>query len=755
MTADKSETHLSNLRAALPHANLKALRKLSDLDEYLPFQAAGLTVRSDPDAERGMTARNRAGAFVTLSNTPATQIMTRMYDPRDIVLEFEKIIDRDGYSQALRDWEGEANAVLKPRGGRNPAHMLEMALIGGPKGHAVKTQPHTGETPYDWDLLYAAVDDVIGRLKDSVGANVLPKHLIPSTPASTRQCLKIAHVLKNSAGDPWFSDPDSGRTAKMYHLHDAVNKAHRFLQAGETSLPRWPSCSFARGDRPMPWLTALDDDEARSLAVDHKRDRKIDASSFVVQLMDGDFTQALAEGISLSDVPEIDMREPDRLANHLEYGRGLMKIGGEDYFSIGRDESSWDMHWPPQLWYAVYLVYRAMMPEYHDLLTAFSDVPLLANSAEIARMNTMSPGEEQEFKFRYMDGTVQKTKDILVAKTTINVESCLRRMFAAASGNPMRFGHILVDGYEVLLDTPRDGKFLCGWSMRSGNFCTFLANSIGNWIKSRYIERASQDTRQREKFEEVLGYLPPEMKLKWFVCRGDDAGDIWEVKDRREGEDWKISELVADWLTFVGANANAKKQEASDIRGVWKLGFAQVYTDEDYPRGVSSCIRVLERNIWNEADEVVTHDPDTGEDLRPYLEMMNTIGRINVLWGQWGRAVHPRAKEVTAFLQDIDARNRAMPPLNAEERKSAARAFALKLVRRGQLPSSKIDAGIKSFWATDLADFLDARRKKMPKLESDWSPIVKHPDGDARVYWRDRKNLGTTLAGKPAPSYPD
>ena len=750
MTSDKKATpqhHLDNLAQVVPLPKLAKMRKLSDLDEYLPFEAAGLTVRVDENDVRGTTAKHRGGAFVTLSNTPATQIMTRMSDPRDIARLFEESIERD-YNPNLVEWEGKFNGVLKPRGGRNPLHMLEMALIGGPTGDPAKKTA----TPYQWDLFYQAVDRVIKRLKDSVGNQVLPKHLIPSTPASTRRVLKIAHVLKNSAGDPWFSDPDVGRTAKQYHLKSAVEYAHRFMQPGESSLPRWPSCSFARGDRAYPWLAALDDEEARDLAVHQKRDRKIDASSFVVQLMDGVFTQALAEGISLSNVPEIDMRAPDRLANHFEHGYNVVQKHGKDVFSVGRDESSWDMHFPPQLWYGCYLVYREMFPPEFDMITAFSDRALLLNSMEMSRLQARGTGVDFSHPFRYMDGTVEKVKDVDCTSTQIHTDSVLRRMFAAASGNPMRFGHIIVDGYDVLLDTPRDGKFLCGWSMRSGNFCTFLANSLGNWIKSIYLELASHDEDEKAKFAQQFGYTPPSMNLKWFVCRGDDAGDVWEITDR--SQDWKISQLIADWLTFVGAKANAKKQETSDERGVWRLGFAQLYTDEEFPRGVSSMVRVLERHIWNEADEVVTVDPDSGEDLRPYLELMNTFGRTNVLWGLWGRAEHPRAREFTALLQDIDS-NRMLPPLDAEERRLAERAYRLKLMRRGQLPANQLDQGIGGFWATPLSSYVQKRYDSEPRLQDHaWSPVARHPSGDAREFWRDRKNLGKTLGGIPWADYP-
>jgi hypothetical protein len=208
------------------------------------------------------------------------------------------------------------------------------------------------------------------------------------------------------------------------------------------------------------------------------------------------------------------------------------------------------------------------------------------------------------------------------------------------------------------------------------------------------MEIASTDEWELERFEAEFGYRPPPMTIEWLVVRGDDAAQVWSVPDR--SEEWTISQLYADWAVLFGNKANAKKQDTSDTRGRWRLGFAQLFTNENFVRGVSSVWRVLERNIWNEADEVVRFDPDTGEDFASILAVMNTYGRTNNLYGVWGREVHPRAFEAASLLQDLDE-NRLLPPLDAEERLRAARAYALKLLRRGQISASQIDDAIRHF----------------------------------------------------------
>jgi len=720
------EDYLKHLSALVPLDKLKTMKSLKELQPFLPWKAGGLEVRWD-DTITGDTAASRMGAFLTLSNTPATQIMTRPFDPRDIAGLAERTIDRD-YDPELVEWEGSFQDILKPRGGRNPFHLLEQAIAMGPEGAPYKRGP----APIPWDIFYEAVDELIRILRSRIGDQKLVKALCIGTPASTDEVLQLAHVMSNSSGNPIFSDPKSGKTAKRYHIRYATNAAEKFLRSTD-SLPLWPFLVFARGDRAADWSLFLDCEKSRQAAVTGKRDRKIDAQSFVLQIIDGIFTQRLASDIADGPVPEIDMRDPTRLANHFEAGAGVVRDLGEDCFSIGRDESAWDQHVTPQGWYACYLIYRELFAPLQSVLVFHSDNSLVISVDVMDALADLADGQSRVVRLPAVKGEDTFEEDITVTRVTFEAEDVLRRMFAGASGTDAQLGNIKVEGYKHVLDTPRDGKIQLGWSMRSGNYCTFLGNSLINWHKTICMELASADDEMKAKYKSEFGYEPPEMSIEWLVIRGDDAGDVWKVMDR--SQEWKISELVANWLTLFGASANSKKQDTSDLRGRWRLGFAQLFTNESFPRGVSSCVRVLERCIWNESDEVVTVDPDSGEDLRDVLLVMNTYGRINNLWGVWSRDMHPRAKEMSALIQDLDE-NRILPPIDEEERLKAARAWALKLFRRGQISASQLDDTMRHFWTTDLPQFALDRYDRTSKLhDKTWAPIKRYKQ-DAREFWR-------------------
>jgi len=266
------ENYLVNLSSVVPENDLAQMRKISDLKPYLPFSTGGLTVSWD-DSIQADTAAGKVGSFLTFSNTPAVQNLTKKYDPREVVKLAEQRIDRS-YDPELLEFEGDVADALKPRGGRNPFHLLEQVLKMGPTGQPTKQGP----SPIPWDVFYKGMDLLYERYSNLTGLRC--KHLVMGTPMSAPSVLKFAHVLQNSAGEPYVSDPKTLKTAKAYHVSKAVNYAHGFLQPGQSSLPLWPSLVFARGDRAADFELYLDNETARSKAVFSKRDRKIDAQSF-------------------------------------------------------------------------------------------------------------------------------------------------------------------------------------------------------------------------------------------------------------------------------------------------------------------------------------------------------------------------------------------------------------------------------------------------------------------------------------------
>lgn len=740
------EIVLQNLAKLVDLNKLKKIRKISDIGNLLGLyegnvaSVAGLKVYADRDPERARVANARQGSVLHVSNTPAMQQLAQPYLIKDILsLANERLEGLRTYDEELKEAEGSfADALSKGRGHRNPAHLLEQALIRGPTGSEAKR----GATPFKWDLLYEAADIVIRMFKDAGVSDVMPRHLVPCTPGSTGRGLKISHVMNKSAGEPYFSDEikadenshkEFKGTSKGEHLLDCIEQCTKFFKS-TNRLAMWDGRAFARGDRATEIGDFEDSETARDNLVLHAKDRLIIAQSFILQTLDGLVTQALMNETSSAPMPEIDMREPWHLSAHFESGMQLTKSIGEKAFSIGTDESAWDQHFAPQSWYLVYLVYKALLPETMNIGVVYTDRPVIFSVEDQARLEAMTPGDRGIITLKYNDENFDThVKDFEAEMFVISTESYLRRLFASVSGTGVAMGDIIVRGYKTVIDTPKHGKFQCGWGMPSGNFMTFYANSIANLGKLKYIQLASQDPEMRAAYQREFGYLPPRMDLRWSVVRGDDAGQVWEILDDEMDPRWIPSEIMANWLTLTGGKANAKKQETSDEFGRWMLGFAQIFTNENYPRGVASVVRVLERNTFNERDEVVLDDPDSGDDLRPYILLMSKVGRISRLWGIFGAELHPLAEEMSALIQDLDREGRLLPPRTPEERAKASRAFQLVLLRRGTLP---VDLEvIIDLWSTGLAPFTEERYRQMEdKLSTNWSPITAHADG--RDIWR-------------------
>jgi hypothetical protein len=734
------ENVLDNISKVFSLEKIMTTNKAKELYPLLPFKSGGVTFRLD-DSNRGEVRHGRQGSVMSYSNTPAVQLVTRAYDPRDLRSLAEETIIRD-YDEGLRAWEGDWDDILEPRGASNWWYLLEMAATMGPQGSPIKKGP----TPYDWELFDQATDIVISKLLSAIGGVIQPKHIAPSTPLSTAVSLRLAHVAQNSAGEPFFSDKSVPKTSKAINLEAAVGLAAKFSQPGERALPMYPFLMFARYDRAGAWPYYLDSDKARSYGHLALKWRMIAAQNFSLQLMDGAVTQALQEAISAAAIPEIDCRDPARLSDHFVDGQRVIKDLGDRGFSIGADQSAWDLFVNPQLWYGTFRVYKAMFPAEADMLFVEAPKFLKVEAQELERFGDLEIGKSVSADFTHIaENGAPRTVSARVSKLGVDMDTYLRRVFASASGTGGALGQIIVEGYKTVIETPKDGKFQCGFGQRSGNFMTFLSNCIMNLIEQEYVSLASREERTLIAFEREFGYRPPPMFIRWIVVRGDDSAAVWEVPDIKTPEDWKITELYADWMTHVGKSANAKKQEASDIRGKWEIGFAQIYVSDVFPRGVKSVVRALTRMVYNEQDEVVPYDPDTGEDLRHTLVPLANFGRLQGLWGAFQTNVHPRHKEFTAMMQDLDRESRLLPPMDEEGLRQMALASALKMVRRGQLRPEDVNGYISQFWATDMSTFLADRYESEPKLhDRTWTPLKVYTDPqgneDSRFHWRNPAN---------------
>ena len=731
----KEDNELNNVVQIVPPEELAQIRRLSDLERHLPAKVAGLTVLWD-SSTRGENAAGNGGSFLVSTNAPAHTQLGRHFKPADVAQLLAKL-PRE-YDHELREWEGDLTGVPdQGRGGRNTFHLLEQALIMGPDGDPDYKR---GPAPIPWDLAYAATDRLIERIRQGIGKKyILPKALISSTPSSYWRTLRMSHVMDKSAGAPYFERARGKPTSKGANHQEIFDTASSFLDP-VSKLPMWPFMAFARGDRGFDYEGYVTDikakgdlDEARTKSRAYwnlrKKDRLIAGQSANLQMLDGLFTQALMEEIQGSDLYEIDVRDPFALANWFVEGRSRM--GPADY-SIGTDESGWDHHMTPQMAYLCYCVYEALFPEETDVLVGLDQTtPIQADISLLDQLDSLAPGGTRTAQVTAVRAGEERFEYRRFTKKTIRVPDVLRRVWAGAFGTDARFGNVVVTGYKHILETPRHGKFQCGWSQRSGNLSTFANNSFANVIKQYVKDIASHRADGQAWYRDNYGVDPPTMKLKWVVVRGDDAASVWTV-DRNS--DIPISQLWTNWALMMGGKANAKKQDTSDERGRWRFGFAQLFTNENYPRGVSSIIRVVERSMWDEQDEVITVDPLDGMDLRPYLEVSALYGRVNNLWGPFGRERHPMAESITALIQDLDKENRFRPPLDEKGREASARAFALRMLRRGQIRPEEVGDVAAAYWGTDLSKYVESRLERGGKLMTDWTPIPWYED--ARKEWR-------------------
>lgn len=731
------------LTAVAPVEALKKMRRAQQLYprfERGPVSVAGLEV-SYVGGPIGDVMDDKQGKVLGTSNKPAMQTLLRGFKPEDFyTLVRERLKRGKGYPAALRNWEGDWESILRPRGPVVWHNILEQILRMGPKGTDLK---RGADDQYDYTLLAKASNIVASKMLGSFGRVLQPYHMVITTPGSHPGGIGMSHTLPKSAGTPHVYRTDR-KSAKKYHVKDALELAFSFSDPKSKSFPLHKGVAYRRGDRDHEYSHVMlnNPDALEQLAI-HGRDRLIVAMPFSTQLMDAAVTQPIMHAFAASDLGEIDMRAPWNLADHARNGQELMKRLGKRAFSIGADESHWDQSMHPQLFWAIYKVYKRLLPETMDQLLVESNFAVKLRPGDMDRFQSLKPGQTTEAEFVCVIGDQEKIRTLKVRRHVISMDRYLRRLFAGVTGRDIHFGKLLISGFKQLLNPPDGKQFQSGWGMASGNYGTFMMNSIGNWVKAWYIHLASKDAASLDAFKQRFGYTPPAMDLKWYVCRGDDSGAIWVIDDVRTGSqgDWKISELVADWLTFLGGKASAKKQHATDERGAWEISFAQILFSDDFPNGVKSVVRLMSRFLWDEEDKYVTKDPESGESLEASIPLAASYGKLQDMFGIWAMDPHPLRLEVLSLLQELDTTDRMLPPINPEDRAKLARVTLYRLINEGRMSARQLDEGLNLYWATELADKAEQLYNEKPVLENrKWTPIQQYFDAkgypDARDVWR-------------------
>ena len=746
------ETHpvLGRLPEVIPIEELKSFRKLDDLHPYLPIQIAGLTI-SKEQGEHVEALRQRTAVVRFVANTPAMGSIAKRYSPFAIWRLFAerfKKADKTGYSAELQAWEGisdDGKVTETGRGHTNPFNLLAQLVTMGPTGDEYKRGP----TPVPWHIHEIAVQKVIDRLHAAGVREIPPAHMVLCTEDSTGDGVPFAMLARKSAAAPAVFDP-TRKPQKGKWLKETVQLARRILVKSWRGLLFWPGIVFKRYDRPAPMEVFADTDAALGEVVVQAKDRAIIAQPFANQLAEGTVLRPVQKAIQEAKVPEIDVRTQYHTSltfqDIVDWVQQPSTTGVR--YVIGVDESGWDHHMTPQTWYAIFQITRAMLPETLRIGWVECDKFVQFDRGTQRDLENVAPGNVTQLSVKTRttlpDGTVEEgTELVLAGMEEIDADSYLRRIYATCSGNDILLGDVRVSGYKTVLDTPTDGKFQCGFGMRSGNWGTFKGNNEGNWYKSEVYVAGVKDPEFRLMFLRMYGYdLPTTLNIGHRLFRGDDAVLAVEVDEAFSKGDVPISQLFTDLIKLTGGKANAKKQETSDLPGVPEFGFSQMYVSELYPTGVSSLARNIERMIYREEDEATGIDPDTGEDYRHLIGDMGNWARALTLYDAFGKTKHP-LKEVAVHLwQDLDipdasGQNRYLPPRDQEERDKLQAIFKSRMLRRGQAPAGSED--LINIWNTDLGPDLEKRFDETPKLAGPWNPISKgKPPEDARPEWRTR-----------------
>jgi len=741
-----------NVMKIVPREKLVKLRKLKEIHEYLPASVNGLTISTWEDPARDLVVA-RTGPIQSVANTPSMGAISKKYSPFAITrLAYERLAKHENrvYSPALQKFEGFKDGKFhiedKGRGHTNPWQLLDQMLTMGPKADGKR-----GPNPMPWDIHYAATESVIKQLHAAGVRALRPYHMVLSTEDSKGKSCPFAGLKKKGAAQP-FIKREEKKPQKEHWLAEAVNLAKRRLDISNNGLGLWPGTVYKRSDRPAPIEIFKDTEEARELLVLTAKDRAIIAQPFPNQVNEGTILKPVQDKIQLSAVPELDVRTPYHTANDMEALNSWVKAEGGvgNRYTIGVDESGWDHHMTPQGWYAAFEIVRELYPLTLRIGWIESSEFVVFDRQTERKLEEIAINGSITMKVRVRksksDGTVTEYfQDVKAGMKEIPTDIYLRRVLAGASSNDILMGDVLISGYTHILDTPHDGKVLTGFGMRSGNWGTFLMNSLVNWYKAECYPLMCKHPIVRAQFKEIYGYdLPMELSIPMKRIRGDDAAYGCQVDQEfaqriRSGEILP-SQLHADLIDYTGGKANAKKQETSDTLGVYELGFAQVFYNEEFPRGISGWTRVMERMIWREDDEATGFDPTTGEDLRHLIGDMGNWSRLSNLFGSFGKEVHPLRSLVISIWQDLDIPdhnpNRMLPPKDEKTRQKLSNLFYSRLLRRGQAPPGS--EHLVNIWNTDLGPDLEARYQANNMLRGPWTPFPGKPSDDARKVWRSR-----------------
>jgi len=760
-----------NVTKIVGEKGLDSIRSLDELHQYLPVEVGGLTVKSalskEGQEELRETLKTRTALVRYVATTPQMGEVGRRYDPLRVKEYVTKLLKRvhekDPLDPVIAEFEGitlEPTFTIpfgdKAKGHTTPLHLVEQMINMGPSGNEFKRGP----APCDPELYELAIEDTIRKFKTYGIENLTFAHAVLCTEDSEGDGVPMATLRNKSAG--WLGVIDkSKKPRKGNHIQATLHVLSRIMRKGSRSLLKYPGVVFKRFDRMIRLMFFMLNVKLGDFNRE-ARDRAIVAQSFPSQVAEAVGLRPVSKAVQRSKMPDIALRTPYHTSAELKNMDALShtRNGGKfrDYvlfrkFLIGLDTSHWDQQVPPQFWYGFLRVMIALFGPTQRVGIIYSDEFVIFDKETQRRLEALGAGKRHKMKARVRiplpSGDVtEEEREYEAEMFEIDTETYLRRVFAGASGNDIVVGDVLFTGYSHTYVSPDLRKWLVGWGQRSGNWSTFLGNSVMNLILDPYFERMCGDDTQRRKFKQEFGYdLPTTFKVERSLVAGDDKVVLVEVDPdfAKAIYDGKMTtkKLSADMLTFVGQKVNAKKQEASGAMGPGYAGFAQmlVYKGKVYTR----IMDLLDKIFWRETDEATGIDPLTGKDYRHLIGDLGNHARIANTSGSFGRDPHPWLEHALGIIQDLDVPegkklNRMLPPADSEERAILTRLYNARMARRGQQPHGA--ENLVGFWDTPGPLILEERfTRDQSKLSGPWNPIVKgKPPRDARDEWR-RKNV--------------
>lgn len=749
---------------------VRQFKTLDEIHDLLPAQVGGLTVKSalsgDGEEEKRELLKARTSLVRHVSMTPQMGEIGRRYDPvalnkyvTKVFKEAQKEIPLD---EVFLEFEGidpktmESSVGLEGQGHTTPLHLLESVITKGPTGAPQKKGP----APRD-PVLYDKACDMLAEEMMSHGIqNLSFDHAVLCTEDSTGDGLPFATLKDKSAGWTAVTGSKNIKPRKGNWIQPALRHVSKIMKKGAKSLLLFPGVAYKRFDRTLKLLYYYLKANRGDFNIE-ARDRGIVAQDFSHQSSEAMPFRPVSKGIQGSDYPSIALKTPYHTSFALKEMDSLTHrytaiVDGEKIyttFKMGIDSSEWDnISVIPQSWYGFLRVMLRLFKPQQRVGIIYSDEFVIFDDETQRSLEMISPGTTKIMDVRVRitnaDGTAREEIRAYEAEMyEIDTESYLRRVVAAASCNDIVVGDVQVTGFKHVLKTLEHGNVLVGWGQRSGNWSTYLSNSIMNAIDDKYFSLVVQNDTQRAKFLEAYGYeLPKKFETLRSLIAGDDKVVVVEVDPEyaarvTNGLVPSTADLCADLMDMVGMKVNAKKQEGSGKMGPGYAGFAQMlsYKGKVYTRITD----VIRKFIFRESDEATGIDPLTGNDYRYLIGDLGNQARLANFAGSFGRDPHPWLDYGLGILQDLDVpsgkkSNRLLPPEDSETRAILTRLFNARLARRGQIPAGALE--VAGLWDTPAPTKLEERfEKHQSKLKGPWNPIVKGaPPEDARMTWRNR-----------------